>query len=83
MVSSSERTRPRALYRKWRGSRFYFGHMRWLLRVSRLLPADRNRIVFEAGLGRQYADSPRAIYEELVRRGHPARKVWSYTGTIR
>src|SRR5699024_7028920 len=35
-------------------------------------------IVFEAGQGKQYADSPRAIHEELVRRGDTRQKVWIY-----
>ena len=42
-----------------------------MLRVLRRLPADDNLIVFETGVGRQYADSPRYVYEELVRRGQP------------
>jgi CDP-glycerol glycerophosphotransferase len=46
------------------------------------LPADKNRVVFEAGLGRQFADSPRYIYEELVRRGSTMRKIWAYGGKI-
>ncbi len=73
---------PQGFYRKWRRSRFYFPSMRLLMWVLRRFPADADRIVFEAGLGRQYADSPRYIYEELVRRGHPGRKVWSYRGTV-
>ncbi|WP_308315423.1 CDP-glycerol glycerophosphotransferase family protein [Streptomyces sp. ISL-100] len=44
------------------------------------LPADNQLIVFEALEGRGYADSPRYIHEELVRRGSPLRAVWSYSG---
>ncbi|MET8681417.1 CDP-glycerol glycerophosphotransferase family protein [Streptomyces sp. NPDC004647] len=43
-------------------------------------PVDRDLVLFEAQEGRGYADSPRYIYEELVRRGLPLRAVWSYSG---
>jgi CDP-glycerol glycerophosphotransferase len=43
---------------------------------------DPNLIVFESGLGDQYADSPRYIYEELVRRGDPRKKVWVHHGKL-
>lgn len=41
------------------------------------LPRNRQLIVFESMSGTQYSDSPRAIYEELVRQGLPAQPVWS------
>ncbi|WP_308296315.1 CDP-glycerol glycerophosphotransferase family protein [Streptomyces sp. ISL-96] len=44
------------------------------------LPVDKGLVVFEALEGRGYTDSPRYIYEELVRRGLPLRAVWSYSG---
>jgi CDP-glycerol glycerophosphotransferase len=46
-------------------------------RVSRTMPQDQRLIVFESMAGRQYSDSPRAIYEELVRQGVDATPVWS------
>jgi CDP-glycerol glycerophosphotransferase len=78
------RTRPlpSVAFRVWRRSRWYFPSMRLLFRLATKFPADPNRVVFEAGLGRQYADSPRYIYEELVRRGAPMRKIWAYDGKI-
>ncbi|WP_372407995.1 CDP-glycerol glycerophosphotransferase family protein [Streptomyces luteireticuli] len=45
------------------------------------LPVDDALVVFEALEGRGYADSPRYIHEELLRRGLPLRAVWSYTGS--
>ena len=36
----------------------------------------RNATVFISYDGRSYSDSPRAIYEELVRRGHDGEHVW-------
>ncbi len=61
-----------------RGSRFYFPAMRRFFRAVSRTPAAEDLIVFESGLGTQYADSPRYLYEELVRRGDQRRKVWVY-----
>jgi CDP-glycerol glycerophosphotransferase len=36
-----------------------------------------DEVFFEAWKGRQYSDNPRAIHEELVRRGDPRRMVWA------
>ncbi|MBT2386087.1 CDP-glycerol glycerophosphotransferase family protein [Streptomyces sp. ISL-11] len=44
------------------------------------LPIDDGLVVFEALEGRGYADSPRALHEELQRRSLPLRAVWSYSG---
>ena len=45
-------------------------------RVSRRLPL-KDTVFFEAWKGRQYSDNPRAIFEELVRRGDERRLVWA------
>jgi CDP-glycerol glycerophosphotransferase len=50
------------------------------LRTS-LYPAERNRtlrdaVVYDCFGGREYSDSPRAIHEELVRRGAPFEHLW-------
>ncbi|MFF6999393.1 CDP-glycerol glycerophosphotransferase family protein [Streptomyces sp. NPDC008313] len=42
------------------------------------LPVRRRLVVFESHLGRQYSDSPRALYEEMRRRGLEFDAVWSY-----
>ena len=39
---------------------------------------DDDLIVFESGQGRHFSDSPRYVYEELVRRGDTRTKVWVY-----
>lgn len=46
-------------------------------RLTRL-PVLKGSAVFESHMGRQYSDSPRAIYEELRRRQPKARVTWSY-----
>jgi CDP-glycerol glycerophosphotransferase len=65
-----------------RRHRWYFPAMKLMLRVLRHLPADPRSVVFESGVGLQYADSPRYIYEELVRRGNDLTMIWAYTGHI-
>ncbi|MFD7918490.1 CDP-glycerol glycerophosphotransferase family protein [Streptomyces sp. NPDC059740] len=45
------------------------------------LPIRRGLVVFESHLGKQYSDSPRAIYEEMRRRGVEFEAVWSYAGS--
>ena len=64
------------------GSSYYIPAMRRFYRLAQLLPIDKKLVVFEAGMGKQYADSPRYIYEELLRRGDERTKVWSYTGPL-
>jgi CDP-glycerol glycerophosphotransferase len=49
-------------------------------RMLRKLPVRKGTVVFESHLGKQYSDSPRAIYEELKRRGTPITPIWSYAG---
>jgi CDP-glycerol glycerophosphotransferase len=56
----------------------YLPVMRRVYGVLKCLPVDENLIVFEAGLGRQMNDSPKAIYDELRRRGDTRTKVWVY-----
>ncbi|MER5226972.1 bifunctional glycosyltransferase/CDP-glycerol:glycerophosphate glycerophosphotransferase [Streptomyces flaveus] len=45
------------------------------------LPMKKRLVVFESHLGRQYSDSPRAIYEEMRRQGLEFEAVWSYSGS--
>jgi CDP-glycerol glycerophosphotransferase len=44
-------------------------------RLARGMPLT-DSVFFEAWKGRQYSDNPRAIFEELLRRGDPRRLVW-------
>ncbi|MER6389240.1 bifunctional glycosyltransferase family 2 protein/CDP-glycerol:glycerophosphate glycerophosphotransferase [Streptomyces sp. NPDC059382] len=45
------------------------------------LPVKKRTIVFESMLGKQYSDSPRAIYEEMRSRGLEFEAFWSYAGS--
>ncbi|MFL6098443.1 MAG: CDP-glycerol glycerophosphotransferase family protein [Actinomycetales bacterium] len=73
---------PTSAVRLFRRSPAYFPVMRRMFSLLTRLPADDDLVVFESGVGSQYADSPRYIYEELIRRGTPMRKVWAYSGKI-
>ncbi|WP_240138572.1 bifunctional glycosyltransferase/CDP-glycerol:glycerophosphate glycerophosphotransferase [Streptomyces sp. MUM 178J] len=44
------------------------------------LPVKKGLVVFESHLGKQYSDSPKAIYEEMRRQGVQFKAVWSYAG---
>ncbi|MDI3389427.1 bifunctional glycosyltransferase family 2 protein/CDP-glycerol:glycerophosphate glycerophosphotransferase [Streptomyces sp. B-S-A8] len=45
------------------------------------LPVKKGLVVFESQLGKQYSDSPKAIYEEMLRQGLRFEAVWSYAGS--
>ncbi|OAT81593.1 hypothetical protein A6P54_12525 [Bacillus sp. MKU004] len=71
------------LYKKYRKSKWYRPSMEWFYSVAkRVVPIDRKLILFESGIGKQYADSPRYIYEEITKRKLPFKKVWVYNKTI-
>jgi CDP-glycerol glycerophosphotransferase len=70
------------VFNRFRRSRFYFPLMRQFYKLITRTAIDEDLIVFESGLGKQYADSPRYIYEELVRRSDPRTKVWIYNGKL-
>ncbi|GGN52931.1 hypothetical protein GCM10011579_010450 [Streptomyces albiflavescens] len=42
------------------------------------LPVKKGLVVFESHLGRQYSDSPKAIYEEMRRQNLECEAVWAY-----
>jgi CDP-glycerol glycerophosphotransferase len=64
----------RTVYHEW--------SMQALFRMARALPRKRT-VLFESGLGRQYAGNPKYIYERLVERGEAAKSVWVLDSTQR
>lgn len=67
----------KALFNRFRKSKIYFPTMKLYYRIARIfLPLDRNMVLFESNLGKQYGDSPRYIYEEILKRDLPLKKVW-------
>lgn len=79
VVTKELRTTGVKVFRK---SRFYHPVMRRFYKLLSLLPPDPGIVFFESGLARQMNDSPRAIYDELVRRNDPRLRVWSYRGRV-
>ncbi|MFC4620433.1 CDP-glycerol glycerophosphotransferase family protein [Camelliibacillus cellulosilyticus] len=74
----------RAICFRFRKSRFYFPTMKFSYSLMRrVLPVDKKLIVFESGVGKQYADSPRAIYEEIIRRNLDYQKIWICNQKVR
>jgi CDP-glycerol glycerophosphotransferase len=49
-------------------------------RVFRWLPVRPRTVVFESHVGRSYSDSPKYVYEALVRAGIRHRAIWSSAG---
>src|SRR5699024_3760408 len=45
--------------------------------ISKLLPVRKKTIVFESFLGKQYSDSPRAIYEYMIDNDYEYKMYWS------
>ena len=88
-LASNRSLKPKLLYRlqkqpiakgignKFRKSKYYFPAMKAAYTFMRIfLPVDKNLIVFESGVGKQYADSPRMIYEKIIEEKLPYKKVW-------
>ncbi len=65
-----------------RGHRLYFPAMRRMFGLVKRWPADSNLVLIESGIGKQYADSPRYLYEELLRTHPGLKKVWAYAGRL-
>lgn len=74
----------RTLFNRFRKSKQYFPTMKLFYKVAmRILPVDDRLIVFESGIGKQYADSPRNIYEEIIKRDLDYKKVWICNQNVR
>src|SRR5699024_3840929 len=74
----------KVLFNRFRKSKHYMPTMKRFYRFAkRFLSVDENVILFESGVGKQYADSPRNIYEEIIRRDLNYKKVWVCNKNIR
>ncbi|WP_187373129.1 CDP-glycerol glycerophosphotransferase family protein [Bacillus rubiinfantis] len=69
---------------RFRRTKYYFPLMKVFYNLARrVLPVNKKLILFESGLGKQYADSPRAIYEEITKQNLPYQKVWVLNKNVR
>lgn len=73
--------RLRALRKRWDRLSAQPFKLRVYRRVLRRLPVSKGSVVFESHMGKCYGDSPRAIHEEILRRGLRVRCTWSYATT--
>ncbi|MBC9713863.1 bifunctional glycosyltransferase family 2 protein/CDP-glycerol:glycerophosphate glycerophosphotransferase [Streptomyces sp. TRM66268-LWL] len=84
-VRGAPGTLGKAGYRKARALRKKLGSGDSKLRIYHevfcRLPVRRRTVVFESHLGKQYSDSPRALYEEMRRQGLDFKAIWSYQGS--
>jgi CDP-glycerol glycerophosphotransferase len=69
VVDASGDFRDRGALHRERARRYWY-------RLQRRLPVE-DTVFFESWKGKQYSDNPRAVYEELVRRGDTRRLVWA------
>lgn len=71
-------------FNRFRRSKRYFPTMkRYYKFAKRFLKVDEKLILFESGIGKQYADSPRYIYEEMVRRNLDYKYIWVTNTNVR
>ena len=71
-----------AIWRRYRSHPVYAISMRRLAALGRLLPVTDD-VIFEADRGRGFSDSPRYIYEEMVREGTTSPIYWVNSTTQR
>lgn len=69
VVDASGDYKDRGALHRMRNRKYYY-------RLQRRRPLE-DTIFFEAWKGRQYSDNPRAVFEELQRRGDPRTCVWA------
>src|SRR5699024_8010862 len=65
------------LFNKFRKSKYYFPSMKLFYKIgSILIPVDKKLILFEICLGKQFGDSHRNIYDEIIEQNLEYKKVW-------
>jgi len=69
------------IFKRFRKGKHYFPLMKKLYKVMKKLPL-KNRVVFESGLGLQYGDAPRYIFEELLKKYPNQEYIWVQNGKI-
>jgi CDP-glycerol glycerophosphotransferase len=67
-------------YRWFRRGPIYYPVAKSLYAIARRLPRKRGLTIFESHLGRQVSDSPKYIYEELVKVRPNEPKIWVVRG---
>lgn len=74
----------RTLFNRFRKGKKYYPIMKSIYKIMRkVVPVNNNLILFESGVGKQYADSPRAIYEEIIKRDLGYKIIWVCNQNVR
>src|SRR5699024_3071102 len=74
----------RTLFNRFRKNKKYFPIMKKTYKImKKTVPTDKKLILFESGVGKQYSDSPRAIYEEIVKRNLDYKFIWVCNKNVR
>lgn len=50
----------------------------YVKKMIKKLPVRSNWVLFESHMGKQYSDSPKYIYEEMLKMGKKYKYIWSY-----
>lgn len=71
------------LFRKFRNSKYYFPVMKKLYSVMKtVLPVNKKKVFFESGLGKNFSDSPKEIFDVLQNKNRDLEYVWSYNRKV-
>ena len=54
------------------------GFLKFIEKFIPVLPVKSNWVIFESHMGKQYSDSPKYIYEQLVGSGQKFKLIWSF-----
>lgn len=74
----------KALFNRFRNSKHYFPIMKKIYAfASKIIPVDDKLILFESGIGKQFGDSPKNIYDEIVDRNLDYKKIWVVNKKVR
>lgn len=69
------------IQRKFRRSKYYFPTMKKMYKLYQwFIPIKKKRIIFESGVGKQYSDSPKYIYQEMLSKRLDYEYIWVYNG---
>lgn len=74
--SVNSKIRPK--HKQAKVSGYKLGLERVLKNIIRKLPVKRNMVIFESHMGKQYSDSPKYIYEEMLNQQKDFKYIWSF-----
>lgn len=71
------------VFKKFRKSRFYFPVMKKAYTIMRIiLPVNKKKVFFESGIGKNFSDSPKEIFDVLQNENRDLEYIWSYNKKV-